>query len=463
MRHIISAICIIMMVSCNHIDCIFDTQDLNKETTYVPLTSEELSSLVFNGSSELCDSDAIVLVNDFIKNIYSYNISCSRGNDLETTVKILSKYYYQPSSRSNDVYEATTPIYQILVNYNDEIQIVYLGANKNCPDIISCTAAPVNNQDVYVKSGAAFLHEWSVVSYYNRLYDLTKKMCKLKSNALRKLECNLDCDITQDIIDSIVNISYLNTRAEPIDIPSTQIINVRGPFVKTEWSQDSPYNLKLPTPLYSNSMSHVYTGCAVTAACQLMTCIRPNLTLNGMKIDWDLLTETKKISSKDSQGKLDMVGELHKWVFNELGATPQYENYEHTGTGVTADAQVWFYGNYFDHSEDYCKYDPDVLLKSFNQGRPSLIRGQGHAWLLDGYIIAEKSYNSSDYTDTRSDIIKIYDIYWHANLGWGGAYNGYYKLDADTNVSFESGPYKFTTDGLFIYAGLFAKSDEYNF
>lgn len=238
---------------------------------------------------------------------------------------------------------------------------------------------------------------------------------------------------------------------------------MRGPLVKTEWSQNSPYNLSLPVPNKPSTQAHVYTGCAVTAACQLMTAIKPNLTLEGTVIDWDYLTETSTISTNAPQRKLDMLGKLHKWVYNELDATPAYDIYGyHNGTGVSANSQVWFYGNYFNHSENYNQYDPDVLLRSFNADRPSLIRGQGHAWILDGYIIAQKAVTSSSIS-SRAIIVQYYDMFWHANLGWGGTANGYYKLKLDTHVDFESGNYLFTTDGLYIYPGLYKKPNNYSF
>ena len=275
-----------------------------------------------------------------------------------------------------------------------------------------------------------------------------------------------DFDI-HEVVDKIV-IEQNTTRSVPIDMPTTQIVSMREPIVKTEWAQGSPYNLLLPAPNPPSTQSHVYTGCAVTAACQLMTAIKPDLTLDGTVIDWDYLTETPAISANAPQDKLNMLGKLHLWVFDQLDAQPIYNSKGyHTGTGVSAASQVWFYGNYFNHTEEYGEYDADALLRSFQSGNPSLIRGQGHAWIVDGYIICQKDteadLNSMIQAGTKADIVRHYDMYWHANLGWGGSANGYYKLDIDTQVEFEANGYLYTSEDLYIYPGLYKKALSFSF
>lgn len=84
--------------------------------------------------------------------------------------------------------------------------------------------------------------------------------------------------------------------------------------------------------------------------------------------------------------------------------------------------------------------------------------------ILKMETIAEKSaILSLTEQKSRADIVKNYDMYWHTNLGWNGSYNGYYKLNPDTHVTFESGMYQFTTDELYVYPGLYAKESYFNF
>lgn len=52
----------------------------------------------------------------------------------------------------------------------------------------------------------------------------------------------------------------------------------------------------------------------------------------------------------------------------------------------------------------------------------------------------------------------MYDMYWHINLGWGGDYDGYYKLKKDTHVDIEAGSRTYSTQYLKIKANLSKKN-----
>lgn len=106
---------------------------------------------------------------------------------------------------------------------------------------------------------------------------------------------------------------------------------------------------------------------------------------------------------------------------------------------------------------DLIDYDPDVLLSSMNAYKPSWISGQNHAFIVDGYIICQKASKALT-IETRADIVKMYDMYWHINLGWGGNYDGYYKLNPDTNVDIEAGSKIYNTQYLKIKANLSKKN-----
>ena len=52
-----------------------------------------------------------------------------------------------------------------------------------------------------------------------------------------------------------------------------------------------------------------------------------------------------------------------------------------------------------------------------------------HAWVIDGYAICTK---------TSREILRNNDLYFHANMGWGGPDNGFYKVNADASTDFET-------------------------
>lgn len=435
------------------------------------LTQEEFLSIAYDNPKDLNVNEVMTIASDFlnaIKEKEKVNGSSTRSINSDFTLNVTSKSYFTPestsSTRSELGEEIKLPVYEVSVSSDKKLGIVYISADERNAEVITFIPQATQDKELFVKSGSAFLVEWAKASAYERLVEAEKTRKELHDVTVAKISKQLGIDESEVTIDNIADkITVIGTRSAPISAPTTQIVSMRSPLVKTEWSQDNPYNRSLPVPNAPSTQAHVYTGCAVTAACQLMTAIKPSLTLSGTSIDWDYLSETPMISASAPQRKLDMLGKLHAWVFNQLDAMPQYDIYGyHNGTGVSANSQVWFYGNYFNHSEDYEAYDPDALLRSLNAGYPSLIRGQGHAWLVDGYIIAQKAVAGSSISN-RSVIVQYYDMFWHANLGWGGSANGYYKLKSNTHVDFESGGYSFSTDQLYIYPGLYKNSMSYNY
>lgn len=437
----------------------------------VNLTQEEYLSIVYENPSELDTIAVKLLVSDFLTSIEENEKSTNtstRSVSSNFSLNVNSKSYFTEengsSTRSSSGSEIKLPIYEVNVTSNKGVGVVYVSADERNAEVITYIPQTAKDEELFIKSGSAFLVKWAKESSYERLMETERIRKELHDTTIAKISKQLGIDESQVTVESILDrISVGETRATPVDHPSTSVVSMVAPIVKTEWSQNSPYNLSLAKPNAPSTQAHVYTGCAVTAACQLMTAIKPNLTLGGTVIDWDYLSETPTITSNAPQRKVDMLGKLHTWVFDQLDAVAQYDIYGyHNGTGVSASSQIWFYGNYFNHSEDYSTYDPDALLRSFNAGRPSLIRGQGHAWIVDGYIIANKAVTSSA-KSTRAVIIQYYDMFWHANLGWGGTANGYYKLKPDAHVVFEASGHTFTTEGLSVYPGLYKKDVSYKF
>lgn len=78
------------------------------------------------------------------------------------------------------------------------------------------------------------------------------------------------------------------------------------------------------------------------------------------------------------------------------------------------------------------------IITSLDQGFPVFVTGNdtetgnGHLWILDGYLMFKKDSNA------RMQIMTS-DTYIHANFGWGGFYDGYYLVDSGTtNLTFQN-------------------------
>lgn len=57
--------------------------------------------------------------------------------------------------------------------------------------------------------------------------------------------------------------------------------------------------------------------------------------------------------------------------------------------------------------------------------------------LSENEILSISNDNPRNLTEDEV-LLKSYDLYFHANMGWGGTDNGYYKVNADTSTDFET-------------------------
>ena len=193
-----------------------------------------------------------------------------------------------------------------------------------------------------------------------------------------------------------------------------------APLISTKWDQGRPYNLLCP----GNS----YTGCVATAIAQVMNyhqwpdttrMVVPGMVSNGDTIrnlpitafDWDAMKNTYYGNDPDGQA----VAELMLYVGCSVNMS-----YSTSGSGA--------------HNEDvpsalinYFGYDPslrlayrdrflidewnDLIYNELANGRPVYYSGAsmsvGHAFVCDGYDGAGL---------------------FHINWGWGGRFDGHFKL-----------------------------------
>lgn len=448
------------LFSCNSEE---EDVSLNRDPV-ISLSQEELVSILFDNPEELEESDAIDLVSDFLKALNTQNTTRSSEN---VSLKVCDKFYYaakdanQVDTKSSSTSEIKLPIYEVSITDAGYTGVAYVSADERYPEVIAYVPKASGNEEVFIESGAIFLTEWAKASALDEVLKIEQIKKDYRAVTVAKVSQELGIPESEVIYENIKDYLSVNgesvTKATPVSGPPTQLIVSKGPFVPVQWNQDSPYNRYLPTPLPTAWQSNVYTGCSTTAIAQLFTACRPALTIDGTQIDWNILTDTPEATISDPSTKLDMLGKLFRWIYEELEAFPNYDsNGNHTGTSVytyKSDELMTTYLN----GGDLIDYDPDVLLSSMNAYKPSWISGQNHAFIVDGYIICQKASKALT-IETRADIVKMYDMYWHINLGWGGNYDGYYKLNPDTNVDIEAGSKIYNTQYLKIKANLSKKN-----
>jgi hypothetical protein len=207
-----------------------------------------------------------------------------------------------------------------------------------------------------------------------------------------------------------------------------------SPLLKTKWNQGTYYNTLCPYD-YSLSRRSV-TGCVATAMAQIMkywghpkkgvgshSYIHPNygnLSANFSITNYNWSNMPNQVTSSNSDVATLM---YHAGVSVEMDYSP-----DGSGAYVTkAYSQLehcseYAFQTYFDYSSssiglvrnDYTESEWISMLKTeLNENRPLMYTGQGsgggHAFVCDGYDAAN---------------------YFHFNWGWGGMYDGYFKVNS---------------------------------
>jgi len=211
-----------------------------------------------------------------------------------------------------------------------------------------------------------------------------------------------------------------------------------GPLLTTRWNQNSPYNDLCPT--YSGTNKAV-TGCVATSMAQAMNYYKYPTTGTGSKsyisdryslflsqdfskitFKWDLMKDSYT-GSTATEAEKQAVAEL----MYACGVSVNMDYGPSSGSSQVA--QMHALANNFGYDEDMFIINKDYmllddwhakLLGELDLSRPLLISGitpsgYGHSFIIDGY-----TPDGEDYP------------YYHLNWGWGGSYDGYYKM---TNMS----------------------------
>ena len=197
------------------------------------------------------------------------------------------------------------------------------------------------------------------------------------------------------------------------------------------WNQDDPYNRLCPTVGGRAS----YTGCTATALAQIMGYHRYPATGTG-SASYTTTTYKLSVSADFSAMTFDwdnMLAAYKSGSFSDVQATAVATLMYACGASVKMDYTP-------DASGAYCNYVPQALADNFgyDKGAQVLYRsGYTNAEWTD-LIKAELSGNRpilySGYTTSagHSFVFDGYDAndMVHVNWGWGGSYNGYFRITA---------------------------------
>ncbi|MBN2728351.1 MAG: thiol protease/hemagglutinin PrtT [Bacteroidales bacterium] len=222
-------------------------------------------------------------------------------------------------------------------------------------------------------------------------------------------------------------INYLYTK-------ESKDVSAAGPLLSTTWDQGCNYNADCPYDASAGSYMcyHVPTGCGATAQAQIMkywswptngigshsySSSYGTLSANFGTSNYNWGAMPNNVSSSNSEVAKTM---SHIGISVDMG-------YSASGSGSYIADHKSSFRYYFDYKStialgvrsNYNDVTWAALLKGqVDAGKPVFYTGydaaytSGHAFVLDGY---QSTGGSTDY--------------FHFNFGWGGYYDGYYRLN----------------------------------
>lgn len=452
---------VLFLISCSQKEFADGTDDTGTNT--ILLSNEEYLSLVWHDFQNLSEKEAGIMVKDLVGIVSAHTPGATTdvGINLISTEEItLSGSTVGTRSNRQDV----IPIYNFETKANGENGFVIVSADARYPGVLAYI--PHGDFDALAEQGNPMMMiDLSKRCLLTRVKHIAQCVDSLYDKTLAKVQSNFPTEhITPDNVLNYVTTEgdgstvYRSsaTKSPVYENPTTSLVYKEGPFATTKWHQDAPFSLALPqayhyTPGFGNVPGNCPAGCAVIALAQTLAYIKPAMTINGLNIDWAKLTVTDEIE-----------GDIYLGINTEqkrIATTLIKDMYSGTGSYTNLDTAAQ-YGPYDDHNipiikststplsgllnymNQYAKCEAfsgdgfisDPMLEGLKGKHVSIMGGTSqyntnHAWVIDGFSICQKS--------TR-EIIRQYDLYYHANMGFeGGSYTGYYKVDPGVKISFD--------------------------
>ena len=436
-----------------------------EESGKILLSEDEAMSIANDNPKNLSEEDVLSIVNSFSSSLVSETRSSCKPK-----ISITGVYHIGGvKSSTRRTCSDSIPVYKVGLKSGEVDGYALVSADSRSAGIL----AYIENGNFEKKNstGAGLMLKLAEATTVAEINKVERLKTNLREKTLNKIASSLGkTAITYDEVKDLIEIEGLKgnnivSRSPAYDQPLSPIVSAMpagGALLKVKWRQGNPYNLLLPKsyePIF-HSEENYPMGCAVTAGIQALTAIKPNMSIDGVTIDWNLLTKNPEIKYYPGFGGGDydaamMVSRLSKHMYEGTNTKPnidkdfKYGPYDDPNipcvkSSSTSTLALRDYLNkYVSCGTYYDKYAPDPLLNTINANRQipcvAIMGGThaanenaekgSHAWVIDGYVICVK---------TSREILKKNDLYFHANMGWGGTDNGFYKVNADTSTDFET-------------------------
>lgn len=471
----------------------FEFDNGSNKQDQMALTVSEALSLNEGTGEEVPETDVIKIAQEYIGDINENSLSANNASGIGTRatktapkMSISKKYYLNDTQGSTRALssEVKAPVYDVDVTNEDGTKgLVVVGGDDRYPKVIAYIPRfGMSEENAHLKTTSRsnnsqenLMLGLSKAVYRKKIVQISHAQTK-KTETLKKIAKGLNIsssDVDSDALNEYISrygtveTSMENdmademTRSSSMDAPGSKVVKSYGKPCGVLWDQWGPYNYMYDEDwvdiLGMCSYTHHPAGCAVVAIAQIMAALEPaGMKCCGQKIDWAYLKEKKVVNSGpfgeiDEQRKIDMVAALFRDIYNKTKSYPTWGTGQTdkwpselvecvTQTG-TSSSNVYDYFNNLStvtvvnyNTSGLMKWDPEVIRQSLQYSFPVFVGGNGHAFVLDEFLCCIKSL-------TRI-LIKQYDVYFHANFGWGADDNatGYYLVEDTANgtITFET-------------------------
>lgn len=445
-------------------DCLNDVD--NPGQYGVVLTPEELKSIAYDNPKELSEAEIFKIAENFI---ISYPHKSKTRNISNVSFNIKSKKYINKSNAStlktrSDGNESI-PVYELYVNEGQNTSYMMISADERIASVMAYFPEAKGGEEfetglndpntiaIFAMCKAQLIEDINEVELIRNTFreKTIKKVCE-------KLNVPENEYSYEKIKEQIGVKTEGKTRVEGVqEINNVQVIESCQPLVYAEWDQNRPYNNKCPQRkvdmgIGNPKLSPVPAGCGVIALAHMEAALKRPV-VGGVNVKWDYLLEFRDIredpigNDGDKPDKIEMAAKMIRGIFDEVDARPLENSAGNVTSTAVYPSDLTTYINKYTYNSSSQSFNADVVLNSLRDKRIVFLWGDtdykeynsnnyktaGHAFVIDGYMVTNKRRPR---TSTRS-LVQIYDVYWHANLGWGYNSSAYFKLSTDASCILE--------------------------
>jgi len=395
----------------------------------IALTPDEIASIKYDEPKELTTAE----ITDIISQHPLFAAPSTKGTSSSSSFKIVEKYYISNDGKANGgvtpktkgVSKDSLPVYQVSISAGKEKSIAIVGGDSRTSAILALFTGS-NVQSAQLEQDPMYQYSKSIL--LSDIKHIARMRDSLKVPTLKKIEAKLGhvpaVNIYETLKDKISVKEAVITKSSPISNITEPIVARVGPLTKTQWEQESVFNLKLDKFSCGGAQILPPAGCLPIATVQLLGFYKPAMSVPGangttLTIDWNALQESPTLDPWNwpapTQETIDMAGYLVRHVFIGLKTIPKcMPDSTAESAAYTSDAENYL-RNYI-NIDGAQGFNVNNVKVSLDQLRLVLATGSrntssggksGHAWVIDGYAVTRKP-----------GTINTFNTYLHCNIGW---------------------------------------------